>query len=103
MLAMVATPGEAAALAGLPEADASAAFFRLWTVKEAVLKAAGSGLAGGAKRVTVPAALLTGTARSATLEALGRAWQVEAAEACGVQLALATEAPPMRTENGPIS
>lgn len=38
-------PEEAAALAALPAAEQTAAFFRCWTRKEAYLKALGSGLA----------------------------------------------------------
>jgi 4'-phosphopantetheinyl transferase len=35
---------EAALIRGLPEADAAAAFLRLWTCKEACLKCRGTGL-----------------------------------------------------------
>lgn len=45
------TPQEAALLAAMPEAEREIAFFRLWTAKESVLKAQGTGLSGG---LTVP-------------------------------------------------
>ncbi|GAB2506103.1 4'-phosphopantetheinyl transferase family protein [Lysobacter humi (ex Lee et al. 2017)] len=44
-------PAEAAELAGLAEADRSAAFLRLWCAKEALLKAHGRGLAFGLDRL----------------------------------------------------
>jgi len=46
-------PAEAAALASLPEAGRNAAFFRVWTRKEALLKATGQGIANGLKRFEV--------------------------------------------------
>ena len=45
------TADEAAALAALPEVLRQQAFYRLWTAKEAVLKALGRGLAFGLNRV----------------------------------------------------
>jgi 4'-phosphopantetheinyl transferase len=41
------TAAEASALAALPEADRNTAFFRMWTRKEALLKATGQGIANG--------------------------------------------------------
>jgi len=43
-------PHEAEALERLPDAERQLAFLRLWTCKEALLKAEGSGLAGGLHR-----------------------------------------------------
>ncbi len=40
-------PKEADALAAVPDAERDEAFARLWTAKEAVLKARGTGLVGG--------------------------------------------------------
>lgn len=44
-------PVEFQALARLPEREREEAFFRLWTCKEAFLKATGLGLSGGLERV----------------------------------------------------
>jgi len=46
-------PAEAAALADLPEGERDEAFLRLWTAKEAVLKALGRGLAFGLHRLGI--------------------------------------------------
>jgi 4'-phosphopantetheinyl transferase len=42
-------PSEAALIGGLPPARRVAAFFRIWTLKEAYLKATGQGIAGSLK------------------------------------------------------
>lgn len=49
------TPDEAQALTVLPEDARSAAFLRLWTAKEAVLKAEGGGISFGLHRLRVTA------------------------------------------------
>jgi 4'-phosphopantetheinyl transferase len=54
-------PAEVAALAALPEAERLPGFYRLWTCKEAVLKATGEGITRGLAGVEVncdPAASL---------------------------------------------
>jgi len=72
------TPAEAAALAALPEAGRQGAFLRLWTCKEAVLKAQGHGLAGGLDSV----AFSLGPGEPIPIPqtpAAGVAWQVRCA------------------------
>ncbi len=49
----ICTPDELEQLAELPEAEADAALLRLWTYKEAALKAVGLGLPGGLRNVEV--------------------------------------------------
>ncbi len=55
MLAMVATDAEQACILALKD---RIGFFRMWTIKESVLKAMGTGLAGDAKSIDVPATLI---------------------------------------------
>jgi 4'-phosphopantetheinyl transferase len=50
------TPTESAALLALPTADRHTAFFRIWTRKEALLKATGQGISAGLDSFEVPLA-----------------------------------------------
>lgn len=63
MLPMICDAAEAdAARQAICGADDPAGFFRCWAVKEAVLKAAGTGMRGNARSVPVPAVVLSGDA-----------------------------------------
>jgi 4'-phosphopantetheinyl transferase len=67
MLSMICSDTERDQMLALADASperALAVFFALWTVKEAVLKASGKGLGGGAKTVPVPVASLVPPARA---------------------------------------
>lgn len=66
MLGMVCSDDERAALVALADAtpdEGLATFFALWTIKEAVLKAVGKGLRGGAKGVPVQVGRLARSGR----------------------------------------
>jgi 4'-phosphopantetheinyl transferase len=76
MLAMICSDAEKTALLARAEAMPAQAlrlFFEMWTVKEAVLKAMGKGLRGGAKRVVVPVAALGADALTAHTLVVGDA------------------------------
>lgn len=92
-------PGEAAALASVAPTEADPAFIGLWCAKEAVLKAAGAGIAFGLERL----AFAHGAGADWSLvridAALGeaRAWQVTGFEAArGYRGALAWRGAPRR-------
>ena len=60
LLTLAASERECALIRSLREPDRHEAFLRLWTVKEAVLKAIGLGVRGGLKAVAVSDLLITG-------------------------------------------
>ena len=67
MLSMICTPEEASEVRQVIEVTRDiTAFLRCWTTKEAVLKAAGTGMRGGAHRVTVPIDLMRGSVSTST-------------------------------------
>ncbi|HRX73440.1 MAG TPA: 4'-phosphopantetheinyl transferase superfamily protein [Hyphomonas sp.] len=90
MVPMICDPEEVdAALRTIRAADEPAGFFRCWTVKEAVLKAAGTGLRGNARAVPVPTEILGRAAAAARIERDGVSYAVEVAQHEGVVIARA--------------
>lgn len=68
MLSMTSAPDERPMIIDAIEtAGTLEPFFRMWTVKEAALKAIGTGLRGGAPKVRVPEGLITGVQPDAVL------------------------------------
>jgi 4'-phosphopantetheinyl transferase len=79
--AIACTPAEAAALDRLPAEDRAQAALRLWTVKEAYLKATGEGLSVALDQVEIPAPWTVRELRPApgyvgAVAAQGEAWEI---------------------------
>ena len=97
MLAMICDEAERAAFLSsqpnLPE------FFRLWTIKEAVLKATGQGFRAGPKAVQIPIQHLRQTSSQFALDAHGARYQIETTSHDEITLAIALtrDRPPPRT------
>lgn len=93
ILKMICGPQERAERSGFGGAAFEAAALRTWTVKEAVLKAAGLGFRGGVKDLIVPDALLFDGVGQAELPHRGRRYLVANGTAEGFELAVALERP----------
>ncbi len=96
-LSMVGTIGSQAErdwLSQQAEPARTRAFFRLWTVKEAVLKAAGTGFRHDARRLSVPEALLAARQPEVVIACAGQSWHIRIRAEGPFQMALAWQ---MRT------
>ncbi|HAY05955.1 MAG TPA: 4'-phosphopantetheinyl transferase superfamily protein [Hyphomonas sp.] len=92
MLGMVCGDDERSAfLEALAGEAALKNFFRMWTVKEAVLKATGEGFRAGPKSIQIPAAMYGGGAQG-RLHAFGKSFDVWAHQAGELALSLARRA-----------
>ena len=94
-------PEESRFLQGLPDDEAAAVFYRLWTCKEACLKCLGTGIGGGGPTLADvvidlnPDGSVNGTARTAD----GRSWRVACFMPCpGLTAAVAIPAEEGRPE-----
>lgn len=92
MLDMVCSVEEAGGFVAQHDAEdvAIADFFRLWTIKEAILKATGEGFRAGPKNIHVPDALYSETAHG-VVSALGGRFEVWALDREGLALSLARQ------------
>lgn len=88
-------PNEQAELAAASGDDRTRLFFRLWTLKEAVLKAAGTGLSFGVSSFEIPEALRSGGSRGVLrLPRISEApWQLTAIDDQRFAAAVAQEVP----------
>ena len=78
MLGMLAGPDEAQTIRQMMTDGAKPeTFLRCWVAKEAVLKAAGTGLKGGARRINLPAAYIEGRLHQFDIEHDGHRYRVE--------------------------
>ena len=96
LIETVFTPDEQAELASVPGSDRHRAFFRLWTVKEALVKAEGTGLSLDPSLFEAPLAMRRG-ALSATFtfpQAPLHRWWVESIDGDGFIAAVAHELDP---------
>lgn len=93
MLALAASEREAAVIQALKPVDRHDAFLRLWTVKEAVLKAIGLGVRGGLKSVAVPDLLITGDADLETVHHVSSPYRVRLSRRDGHVAAVAIPDP----------
>ena len=98
MLPMICDTDEESALRQLCGTDTCPTpFFRVWTAKEAALKANGRGFAYGAKRVVIPAGIARGEVTSADLTIEGATYHLSCFNQGDVIGALAI------AENQPLS
>ncbi len=92
MVDMICAPQEAALMQAIPDDQKRESFFRLWTLKEAILKCIGTGFQSRAKDINLPASVLQQDPQMPRrCEAFGRAFLLSHWAEGNARIALATE------------
>jgi len=76
MVSMVCAPSESSLLSQLEDGVALLPFYRIWTAKEAIMKAAGQGFRMGAPRIDLPERFIMGETVHAEVQAAGHAFTI---------------------------
>ncbi len=74
MVSMVCAPSESSLLSQLEEGAALLPFYRIWTAKEAIMKAAGQGFRMGAPSIGLPERFIIGETAYAEVRAAGHGY-----------------------------
>lgn len=76
MVSMVCAPSESILLSQLEDGAALLPFYRIWTAKEAIMKAAGQGFRMGAPRIDLPESFIMGETAHAEVQTADHAFMI---------------------------
>ncbi|MEP1835398.1 MAG: 4'-phosphopantetheinyl transferase superfamily protein [Hyphomonas sp.] len=91
MVSMVCAPSESSLLSQLEDGVALLPFYRIWTAKEAIMKAAGQGFRMGAPRIGLPEDFILGETVHAEVQAAGHAFTISCSLHGEIMVGLALE------------